>query len=252
MVYFVGAGPGAADLITVRGRSFIESADVIIYAGSLVSEEHLKYAKKSCAVFDSAAMTLEQIIGVIKENADKRIVRLHSGDPSIYGAICEQMNALDKLGVEYEVVPGVSSYTAAAAVIKKELTPPNVSQTVILTRIAGRTPVPAGEDLASLAQHKASMAIFLSAQKIEEAAAELLKGYKDENTPAAVVYKATWEGQKIVLGTLGDIAQKARAAGINKTAQILTGQFIAGTGNRSELYNPDFSHEFRTSETSDV
>lgn len=245
MVYFVGAGPGAVDLITVRGRTLIENAEIIIYAGSLVSKEHLKYAKESCAVFDSASMTLEEIIAVIKENADKLIVRLHTGDPSIYGAICEQMNELDTLGVEYEIIPGVSSCTAAAAAVKKELTPPGVSQTVILTRIAGRTPVPESENLAALAQHKAGMAIFLSAQKIKDVAAELLKGYKDENTPAAVVYKATWAEEKIILGTLGTIAEKTELAGINKTAQILVGNFLNGTDNRSDLYNPSFTHEFR-------
>lgn len=250
MVYFVGAGPGAADLITIRGRSLIRKADFIIYAGSLVSEEHLKYAKKECKCMNSAVMTLEEIIEVIKRNPDKKIVRLHTGDPAIYGAICEQMNELDKLGLPYKIIPGVSSYTAAAAAIKKELTPPGVSQTVILTRITGRTPVPESENLASLARHKASMAIFLSTQKIEEVVEELLKGFEDEATPVAVIYKAAWKDQKIIIGTLGNIAEKVKQAGINKTAQILVGNFIQGSPVRSELYNPYFSHEFRKAASS--
>ncbi|AIN93168.1 precorrin-4 C(11)-methyltransferase [Treponema putidum] len=248
MVYFVGAGPGDPDLITVKGRKLIEKADVIIYAGSLVSAEHLMFAKHNCKTYNSASMTLEEVIKVMNENRSAQVVRLHTGDPSIYGAIREQMDALDKLKIDYEVIPGVSSYAAAAAAIKKEFTLPDVSQTVILTRMEGRTPVPQDEKLASLAAHKASMAIFLSVQNIENVVAELLKGYKDEATPVAVIYKASWEDQEIIIGTLGNIAQKVKKAGVNKTAQILVGNFIAGDYERSQLYNPEFSHEFRKAE----
>ncbi len=247
MVYFVGAGPGAADLITVKGRTLISDADVIIYAGSLVSEEHLQFAKADCKIYNSAKMTLEEVISVIKNNSRAEVVRLHTGDPSIYGAIREQMEALDALHIPYEVVPGVSSYTAAAAAIKKEFTVPGISQTVILTRVEGRTPVPAAEKLSLLAAHKASMAIFLSVQNIEAVAAELLAGYKDKNTPVAVVYKATWKDEKIITGTLADIAEKVKTAKITKTAQILVGGFIGIGFSRSKLYDPGFSHAFRKS-----
>lgn len=248
MVYFVGAGPGDPDLITIKGRKLIEKADIVIYAGSLVSAEHLTFAKPNCKTYNSASMTLEEVIKVMEANRNAQIVRLHTGDPSIYGAVREQMDELDKLRIDYEVIPGVSSCTAAAAAIKKEFTLPDVSQTIILTRMEGRTPVPQEEKLAALAAHKASMAIFLSVQNIENVVAELLKGYKDEATPAAVIYKATWEDQEIITGTLGDIAQKVKKAGINKTAQILVGNFIAGDYKRSQLYNPKFSHEFRKAE----
>ena len=226
MVYFVGAGPGDPDLITIKGRKLIEKADIVIYAGSLVSAEHLTFAKPNCKTYNSASMTLEEVIKVMEENRKAQIVRLHTGDPSIYGAVREQMDELDKLRIDYEVIPGVSSCTAAAAAIKKEFTLPDVSQTIILTRMEGRTPVPQEEKLAALAEHKASMAIFLSVQNIENVVAELLKGYNDEATPAAVIYKATWEDQEIIIGTLGDIAQKVKKAGINKTAQILVGNLL--------------------------
>lgn len=247
MVYFVGAGPGNADLITVKGRNLISKAEVIIYAGSLVSKEHLMFAKTSCKIYNSAEMTLEEVIEVIKNNKNSEIVRLHTGDPAIYGAIREQMDELEKLGIRYEVVPGVSSFTAAAAAIKKEFTLPDISQTVILTRMEGRTAVPKTERLSSLAAHKASMSIFLSVQNIENVVAELLKGYETEDTPAAVIYKASWEDEKIIIGTLADIVEKVKKAGIKKQAQILVGGFIDGKYSRSKLYNPDFSHEFRKS-----
>ncbi|MDO5725084.1 MAG: precorrin-4 C(11)-methyltransferase [Tissierellia bacterium] len=245
MIYFVGAGPGDVDLITIKGRKLLEEADIIIYAGSLVSDEHLKFAKSDCKFYNSASMTLDEVIEIMKENPDKKIVRLHTGDPSIYGAIREQMDELDKLNRPFEVVPGVSSFTAAAASIKKEFTLPNVSQTVILTRMAGRTPVPEGEDILSLAKHKASMAIFLSVKNIEKLTKELIEGYGSDEVPVAVVYKASWEDEDIIYGTLKDIAKKVKEKGIYKTAQILVGGFIEGDYEKSKLYDPKFSHEYR-------
>ncbi len=247
MISFVGAGPGNVDLITIKGRRLLEEADVVIYAGSLVSKNHLDFCKERAQLHNSASMTLEEVVDVIDKAEKKglKVVRLHTGDPTIYGAIREQMDRLDELGVTYEVVPGVSSFTAACSAIKKEFTLPEVSQTVILTRIEGRTPVPEGEDLEDLARHKASMAIFLSAQEIDRVVEKLAKGYGTYDTPVAVVYKATWEDQEIVLGTLKDIAEKIKGKGINKMAQILVGKFIQGDYERSKLYDPSFTHKFR-------
>lgn len=247
MISFVGAGPGNVDLITIKGRRLLEEADVVIYAGSLVSKAHLDFCKEGCQLHNSASMTLEEVVDVI-EKAEKKglkVVRLHTGDPTIYGAIREQMDILDEVGITYEVVPGVSSFTAACSAIKKEFTLPDVSQTVILTRIEGRTPVPEGEDLEDLAKHKASMAIFLSAQEIDRVVEKLAKGYGTYDTPVAVVYKATWEDEEIVFGKLRDIAEKIKGRGINKMAQILVGNFIEGDYERSKLYDPAFTHKFR-------
>lgn len=247
MISFVGAGPGNVDLITIKGRRLLEEADVVIYAGSLVSKEHLEFCKESCEKHNSASMTLEEVIEVMEDAVNKnlKVVRLHTGDPSIYGAIREQMDILDTKDIGYEVVPGVSSFTAAAAAIKKEFTLPSVSQTVILTRIEGRTPVPEGEDLESLAKHKASMAIFLSVQEIGRVVEQLVKGYGSDDIPVAIVYKASWEDEKAIIGTLKDIEEKVKAEGINKMAQILVGNFIEGDYERSKLYDPSFTHEFR-------
>lgn len=247
MISFVGAGPGDVDLITIKGRRLLEEGDIIIYAGSLVSNAHLKFCKEGSKVYNSASMTLEEVIETMKKGVDenKKIVRLHTGDPTIYGAIREQMDSLNSLGIDYEVVPGVSSFTAACASIKKEFTLPNVSQTVILTRIEGRTPVPKGEDIESLAKHKASMAIFLSVQDIDRVVAELTKGYGSLEIPVAVVYKASWEDEEIIFGSLGDIAEKVKEKNIKKMAQILVGRFIEGDYERSKLYDPGFSHKFR-------
>lgn len=247
MVSFVGAGPGNVDLITIKGRRLLEEADVVIYAGSLVSKEHLYFCKENCQLHNSASMTLEEVIEVIEKSVKNnlKVVRLHTGDPTIYGAIREQMDLLDSKAIEYEVIPGVSSFTAACSSIKKEFTLPSVSQTVILTRIEGRTPVPEGEDLEDLARHKASMAIFLSVQDIDRVVEKLAKGYETYDIPVAVVYKATWEDEEIVLGTLKDISQKIEAKGINKMAQILVGNFIQGDYERSKLYDPSFTHKFR-------
>lgn len=244
MVTFVGAGPGDIDLITIKGRCAIEEADIVIYAGSLVAKEHLDFCKKGVKIYNSASMTLEEVIKVIKDNREKKIVRLHTGDPSIYGAIKEQMDELDKLNIDYKVIPGVSSFTAAASSIKKEFTLPSVTQTVILTRVEGRTPVPEKEKLEKLASIGASMAIFLSISMIEKVVDSLKKGYK-RNVPIAVIQRATWCDEKIVIGTLDDIAEKVKKENITKTAQILVGDFINCEYEKSLLYDKNFSHMFR-------
>ena len=244
MVYFIGAGPGDVDLITVKGREILSKADIVIYAGSLVSKEHLSYCKEDVVSYNSATMTLEEVIDVIKESHGKLIVRLHTGDPSIYGAIQEQMDELDKLNIKYEVIPGVSSFTAAASVIKKEFTLPSVTQTVILTRVEGRTPVPESEDLEKLASIGASMAIFLSISMIDKVVSKLRKGY-GRNVPIAVVERATWEDERVIIGTLDDIAQKVKEANITKCAQILVGDFIDCEYSKSLLYDEKFTHMFR-------
>ena len=247
MVNFVGAGPGAADLITVRGRKLVEKADVIIYAGSLVNPEILRCAKKDCEIYNSAKMTLEEVIEVMKraESENKDTVRLHTGDPSIYGAIREQMDELDKAGIKYEICPGVSSMFGAAAALKAEYTLPAVSQTVIVTRMAGRTPVPKLEDIALLAQHKATMVIFLSAGMLKELSKRLMDGGLEEDTPAAIVYKATWDDEKTVITTVSRLAEAAEENNIRKTALIMVGGFLSDKYDRSELYNPSFTHGFR-------
>lgn len=250
MISFVGAGPGDVDLITIKGRRLLEEADVVIYAGSLVSYEHLTFCKEDCKMHNSASMTLEDVIRVMRDSIKEglKVVRLHTGDPTIYGAIREQMDMLDKDKISYQVVPGVSSFTAACASIKREFTLPDVSQTIILTRIEGRTPVPEEEDLMSLAKHKASMAIFLSVQAIERVVDKLIEGYGRDDVPVAIVYKATWEDEKIIFGTLKDIEEKVKSENIIKTAQILVGDFIEGEYERSKLYDPSFTHEYRISE----
>ncbi|AIY84709.1 precorrin-4 C11-methyltransferase [Clostridium baratii str. Sullivan] len=244
MVYFIGAGPGDVDLITVKGREILSKADIVIYAGSLVAKEHMDFCKEGVEIHNSASMTLDEVIEVIKNNKDKLIVRLHTGDPSIYGAIKEQMDELDKYGIEYKVVPGVSSFVAAASSIKKEFTLPSVTQTVILTRVEGRTKVPETEDLEKLASIGASMAIFLSISMIDKVTEKLRKGY-GRNVPIAVVARATWEDEKIIIGTLDDIGEKVKAEGINKCAQILVGDFIDCEYEKSLLYDKTFTHMFR-------
>lgn len=247
MISFVGAGPGDADLITIKGRRLIEEADMLIYAGSLVSKDHLAFCKENCQIYNSASMTLEEVIEkmVQASHKDLKVVRLHTGDPTIYGAIREQMDLLEVQNIAYELVPGVSSFTAACASIKREFTLPEVSQTIILTRIKGRTPVPEDENLVSLARHQASMAIFLSVQAIDRVVEELKEGYGREDVPVAVVYKATWQDEKIIFGSLKDIAEKVKKEDISKTAQILVGDFIEGHYERSKLYDPKFTHEYR-------
>lgn len=246
MVHFIGAGPGDPELLTIKGKKLIDEADVIIYAGSLVNPAVLKDAKKGAAIYNSAGMTLEEVIGVIKEAEEqgKQAVRVHTGDPAIYGAHREQMDELDKLGIAYDVIPGVSSFLATAAALKKEYTLPGVSQTVILTRMEGRTPMPEKEKLADLAKHQATMIIFLSVGQMEELAKQLMTSYPP-TTPVAVVYKASWEDQKIVTGNLTDIAQKVEEAGIRKTALTVVGDFLGDEYELSRLYDKHFTHEFR-------
>ena len=246
MIYFIGAGPGNVDLITVKGRSILEKADVVIYAGSLVSPEHLKFCKNGVKIYNSASMTLEEVISVMKEASENNLetVRLHTGDPSIYGAIKEQRDELIKLNIEYEVVPGVSSFVAAAASIKREFTLPSVSQTVILTRVEGRTKVPEKEDLEKLASIGASMALFLSISMIDKVVAKLRKGY-GRNVPIAVIERATWQDERVIFGTLDDISEKVKEAGIKKCAQILVGDFIDCDYEKSLLYDKSFTHEYR-------
>ncbi len=247
MVTFVGAGPGAADLITVRGKNLLETADIVIYAGSLVNPELLKYTREGCSIYNSAEMTLEQVIEVMEAGArqNKNIVRLHTGDPSIYGAIREQMDLLSEKGIEYSVVPGVSSFCGAAAALKAEYTLPEVSQTVILTRMEGRTPVPEKEEISRLAAHQASMVIFLSSSMLEKLSDRLLAGGYSPDTPAAIVYKASWADEKIVRTSIDRLSSAAKENNIEKTALILVGHFLGKEYKRSKLYDPDFTHEFR-------
>jgi len=245
-VVFVGAGPGDPELITLKGIKAIEEADIVIYAGSLVNPEILKYAKKQAEIYNSASMNLEEVLEVIEKgtNEGKKVARVHTGDPAIYGAIQEQMDALSEKGIEFEVVPGVSSFLAAAAALNQEYTLPGVTQTVILTRMEGKTPVPEKEKLAGLASHNATMCIFLSVHAIADVVAELLEGYS-EDTPVAVIQKASWPDEKAVRGTLADISEKVRDAGITKTALIIVGNVFRGQYDKSKLYDPGFSHGYR-------
>lgn len=243
MISFVGAGPGAPDLITLRGKKLLEEADLVVYAGSLVNPELLHFCKKDCRILNSASMTLEEVIAEMAGERDKNVVRLHTGDPSLYGAVREQMDRLDALQIPYQSVPGVSSFSAAAAAVQREFTLPGVSQTLILTRMAGRTPVPGRESIRSLAAHRASMALFLSVGMLEKLCNELIAGGYPETTPAAVVYRASWADEEIILGTLSNLPQKA--AHITHTAQVLVGDFLSGPYDRSLLYDPGFSHGFR-------
>jgi len=246
MVHFIGAGPGDPELLTIKGKKLIDSADVIIYAGSLVNKKVLDDRKESAVVYNSAYMTLPEVIQVMKEAEGKglSVARVHTGDPSIYGAIREQMDALDRLGISYEVIPGVSSFLAAAASMKKEYTLPGVSQTVILSRLEGRTPVPEKEKILSLAKHHATMIIFLSVGKIEVLVQLLSESY-ERDTPAAVVYKASWPEEVIVYGTLETIADKVKAAGITKTALVVVGNFLGNAYELSKLYDQNFETEYR-------
>lgn len=246
MVYFVGAGAGDPELLTIKGKKLIDSADVIIYAGSLVNPEIFQDVKSDCQMYDSAGMTLEEVLRVMQdsEQEHKLTVRVHTGDASIYGAIREQLDALDGLGISHEVIPGVSSFLAVSAALQKEYTLPDVSQTVILTRMEGRTPVPEREQIEKLAKHQATMVIFLSVGRIQELAERLCTGYPKE-TPVAVVYKASWKDQKIVTGNLETIAEKVQEAGITKTAIVTVGNFLGDAYSLSKLYDKHFTHEFR-------
>lgn len=248
MVHFVGAGSGAADLITVRGMRLLEQADVIIYAGSLVNPELLEYKKEDCEVYNSAKMTLEEVLEVIFAAEEKGLttVRLHTGDPSLYGAIREQMDVLDEKRIAYDYCPGVSSFCGAASALNLEYTLPDVSQSVIITRMAGRTPVPEKESIESFAAHQATMVVFLSTGMLEELSRRLIAGGYTADTPAAIVYKATWEDEKKFICTVGTLAQTAKENNITKTALMIIGDVVTHSRyNRSELYNPEFTTEFR-------
>ncbi|MEI6207858.1 MAG: precorrin-4 C(11)-methyltransferase [Desulfuromonadales bacterium] len=252
-VSFVGAGPGAADLITVRGARLLRHADVVIFAGSLVDRELVRRYATRADVYDSAGMTLTEVITVIMDAiaADRSVVRLHTGDPCIYGAIQEQMEALDRLGIDYRVVPGVTSAFAAAAALRQELTLPELSQTVIFTRIEGRTPVPERERLSEIARIGATLVIYLSVNMIEQVVDQLLLGAYTMATPSAVVCRASWDDEQIVEGSLADIAAKVREAGIERQALSIVGDVLAARRNglkaRSLLYDGEFSHGYRES-----
>lgn len=248
MIHFVGAGSGAPDLITIRGKKYLEEADVIIYAGSLVNPQLLDYAKEGCQIYNSALMTLEEVLDVMfkAEEEGKMTVRLHTGDPCLYGAIREQMDVLDEKHISYDSTPGVSSFCGAASALDLEYTLPDVSQSVIITRMAGRTPVPAKESIESFAAHQATMVVFLSTTMLEELSERLIAGGYTADTPAAIVYKATWEDEKKFICTVGTLAQTAKENDIRKTALMIIGDVVTHTHyDRSELYNPAFTTEFR-------
>ncbi|HIT34893.1 MAG TPA: precorrin-4 C(11)-methyltransferase [Candidatus Faecousia intestinigallinarum] len=247
MVHFVGAGSGAVDLITVRGAKLLQEADVIIYAGSLINTDLLQYAKEGCQLHDSAKMTLEQVIAVIQaaEAGGKTTVRLHTGDSSIYGAVREQFDALTNLGIEYDVCPGVSSFCGAASSLKTEYTLPDVSQSVIITRAAGRTPVPERESIRALAAHQATMVLFLSTSLTEKLQNDLLEGGYPGTTPVAVVYKATWPEEKIFRCTVETLHKTVTEKGLTKTSLIIVGNCMGDTYLRSSLYHPGFTTGFR-------
>lgn len=248
-VVFVGAGPGDPDLLTVKARRFLEECQICVYAGSLVSPEVVGLVPKDCELHDSAGMTLEEIEAVFVNGLENNIdvVRLHTGDPSIYGAIREQMNVLDRLGIQYEVVPGVSSFQAAAAALKTELTVPEISQTIILSRTSGRTPMPEKQELEHLARTESTLCLFLSVHKLDEVATELAD-YYGEDCPIGVVYRASWPDQQVIKGTLNDIAAKVTKAGITKTAMIVVGQALSSDLPVSKLYHRHFSHGYRVAE----
>ncbi len=255
MVHFVGAGPGAPDLITLRGKALLEGADVIIYAGSLVNPALLDYKKEGCRVFDSAKMTLEEVIEKVREAEEKGLttVRLHTGDPSIYGAVREQMDELDALGIAYDSTPGVSSFFGAASSLNLEYTLPSVSQSVIITRMEGRTPMPEKETIESFAAHHATMVLFLSTGLIEELTGRLIEGGYSEDTPAAIVYKATWPDEAKYTCTVGTLKKTAEENGITRTALLIIGDVVAhSTYDRSKLYDPAFTTGYRKGEEADV
>ena len=248
MIHFVGAGSGAADLITVRGKNYLEEADVVIYAGSLVNPQLLDYVKKDCKVYNSAKMTLEEVLQVMEESEaeGKMTVRLHTGDPCIYGAIREQMDALDEKSISYDYCPGVSAFCGAASALNLEYTLPEISQSVIITRMEGRTPVPSTESIQSFAAHHATMVIFLSTGMLEELSRRLIEGGYTEDTPAAIVYKATWPDEKKFICTVGTLARTAAENNITKTALMIIGDVVnAAHYDRSRLYDPTFTTEFR-------
>ena len=248
-VYFIGAGPGDPELLTVKAKRIIDTADVIIYADSLINPEICSGVRKEVKVYRSSSLTLEEITSIITNAAGngKTVARLQSGDPAIYGAIYEQMSALDEKGIAYEIVPGVSSMFAAASALKSELTIPGLTQTVIVTRMSGRTPVPFGEELRGLAAHHCSLVIFLSTSLVEDVRAELLSGGYTPDTPVAVVYRASWPDELIIRTTLNDMANDVKKSGLTKQALIMVGSFLQSQESelRSKLYDGDFKHEYR-------
>lgn len=247
MVHFVGAGPGAPDLITLRGSELLKKADVVIYAGSLVNPLLLGLCSESCRIFNSAYMTLEEVIAEI-ETAEKNgetTVRLHTGDPSLFGAVREQIDILKRKNISFDITPGVSSFCGAAAAVEGEYTLPGISQTLIITRMAGKTPVPEKESLSSLACHGCSMAVFLSASLLDGVQSALLAGAYTEDTPVALVYKATWPEERVAYCRLGDLAETGKKQQMTRTTLVLVGDFLAGSYERSRLYAPDFSTEYR-------
>ena len=247
MVNFVGAGCGAADLITIRGKALIETADVIIYAGSLVNPQLLSYAKAGCEIHNSAYITLDEVIAVMEqaEKNGRNTVRLHTGDPSLYGAVREQMDRLDELDIAYDICPGVSSFCGAAAALKAEYTLPEISQTVIITRMAGRTSVPEKESIEALAAHDATMVIFLSTGLLKELSESLIRGGYAPDTSAAIVYKASWADEKVCRCTVETLYDTAEKNGIKKTALITVGRFLGDDYALSKLYDESFETEFR-------
>ena len=246
-VHFVGAGPGDKELITLKGYKLLSNADVVIYAGSLVNPELLEYCKENCEIHNSAYMDLQQITDVIEKGIreGKSVVRLQTGDFSIYGSIREQVEELNKLNIDYDCTPGVSSFLGASSALGVEYTVPEISQSVVITRMEGRTPVPEKESIESFAKHQTSMVIFLSVQEIEKVVQRLVAGGYPKITPIAVVYKATWPEEKIVKGTLDDIVKKVKENNITKTALIMVGEFLGKEYNNSKLYDKDFKHEYR-------
>lgn len=247
MVHFVGAGSGAVDLITLRGARLLENADVVIYAGSLVNPQLLEMTRPGCRIHNSAEMTLERVIDVIRDAEAQGLttVRLHTGDSSIYGAVREQFDRLEELGIAYDVCPGVSAFCGAAAALRAEYTLPDVSQTVIITRAPGRTPVPERESIRSLAAHGATMVLFLSTSLTQLLQQELLAGGYREDTPAAVIYKATWPEERIFRCTVGTLHQTVTQNGLTKTSLIVVGGCLGDEYMRSLLYHPGFTTEFR-------
>lgn len=248
MIHFVGAGSGAPDLITVRGKKYLEEADVVIYAGSLVNPQLLSYTKEGCEIHNSAKMTLEEVLDVMEaaEKEGKTTVRLHTGDPCIYGAIREQMDVLDEKGISYDYCPGVSAFCGAASALNLEYTLPEISQSVIITRMEGRTPVPSKESIQSFAAHHATMVVFLSTGMLEELSRRLIEGGYTEDTPAAIVYKATWPDEKKFICTVGTLAKTAAENNITKTALMIIGDAVGASNyERSKLYDPSFTTEFR-------
>ena len=245
-VYFIGAGPGDPELLTLKAKRILETSDVVIYAGSLVNPDILKFVRPNTILHDSSTMELEEILSIYREakKVGRTVARVHTGDLSIYSALQEQLDECEKGGIDCEIVPGVSSYQAAAATLRRELTLPGVSQTLILTRISGRTEVPVTESLEKLAKTKATMVIFLSIHEIERVVDQLREGYREE-TPVAVVEKASWAEERKIIGTLGNIAEKVKAAGIKRHALIVVGEVLGSTYRKSKLYDAEFEHGFR-------